>query len=134
MHFAARARHIDARIDQLIARQISYARYCRIRAADVRESAERIQFPELRATMLTLALSYEQIADSVEQCIRRLADNAGKKLSSLLVVADGGSGSHRSQRLSSSTSAKQNDGIRDWMADELGKALLEKPDEKGVHG
>src|ERR1700693_2109827 len=103
MHFAARARHIDARIDQLIAQQISYARYCRIRAADVRESAERIQFPELRATMLTLALSYEQIAESVEQCIRRLADNAGKKLSSLLVVADGGSGgSHRRQRLSSS--------------------------------
>src|SRR3981189_1355039 len=37
--------------------------------ADVRESAERIQFAELRATMLTLALSYDEIADSVEQCI-----------------------------------------------------------------
>jgi hypothetical protein len=134
MHFAARARHIDAQIDQLLARQMSYARYCRTRAADVRESAERIQFAELRATMLTLALSYDEIADSVEQCIRRLAENAGKNLSTLLVAADGGSGSHRTRRLSSSTSAKQNDGIRDWMADELGKAPLKKPDEEGVHG
>jgi len=134
MHFVSRARHIEAQIDQLLARQIGYARYCRTRATDVRESAERIQFPELRATMLRLALSYEQIADSVEQCIRRLADNAGENLSSLLVAADSGRGSHRSRRLSSLTSAKQNVGMQDWMADELGKAPLKKTDEEGAHG
>jgi hypothetical protein len=84
--------------------------------------------------MLRLALSYEQIADSVEQCIRRLADNAGENLSSLLVAADSGRGSHRSRRLSSLTSAKQNVGMQDWMADELGKAPLKKTDEEGAHG
>jgi hypothetical protein len=76
--------------------------YCRTRAAAVRESAEKITFPELQATLLRLSLSYERIADSVELCIRRLADNAGNNVSSLL--ADGGRGSHRSGRLSSSTS------------------------------
>jgi len=135
MHFVSRARHIEAQIDQLLKRQISYARYCRTRATDVRESAERIQFPELRTTMLTLALSYEQIANSVEQCIRRLADNAGNKFSSLLVAADSGRGSHRGRRLSSSTSAKQNVGMKDWMADDLRKAPLKKTrDQEGEPG
>jgi hypothetical protein len=78
MHFIALARHLETQIERLMARQISYARYCRTRAAAVRESAEKITFPELQATLLRLALSYERIADSVELCIRRLADNAGK--------------------------------------------------------
>ena len=56
MHFIALARHLETQIEQLMARQISYARYCRIRAAAVRESAEKITFPELRATLLRLAL------------------------------------------------------------------------------
>jgi hypothetical protein len=120
MYFAARARHIDAQIDRLLARQISYARYCRTRAAAVRESAEGIQFPEIRATMLTLALSYERIADSVEQCIRRLADNAGKNVSSLLAAAEGERNSHRSRRLSPLISGT--------------KAPLKKPDKESVHG
>jgi len=94
MRFVARAGHIEARIDQLMARQVSYAHYCRTRAAAVRESAERNQFPEIRTTMLTLALTYEQIADSVEQCIRRLAENTGKNVSSLSVEADDGRGWH----------------------------------------
>jgi hypothetical protein len=109
MHFSVRARHLDAQIDQLMARQISYAHHCRTRAAAVRESAERSQFPEIRATMLTLALSYEQIADTLEQCIQRLAHNAGKNISSLLVAVDGERNSHRSLRLSPSTLTKQNE-------------------------
>ena len=117
MHFVALARHLETQIEQLMARQISYARYCRTRAAAVRESAEKITFPELQATLLRLALSHERIGDSVELCIRRLADNAGNNVSSLL--ADGGRGSHRSRRLSSSTS---------------GIAPLKKQDEEGGHG
>ena len=109
MHFPARARHMDALIDQLMARQMSYARHCRTRAAAVRENAERIQFPEIRATMLTLALSYEQIADTLEQCIQRLADNAGKNISCLLVAADAKEIRTEALRLSPSTSAKQNE-------------------------
>jgi hypothetical protein len=66
MDSTAQAHRIEAQIDQLMARQIGYARYCRTRAAAVRGSAEQIKFPELRATMLTLALSYERIARSVE--------------------------------------------------------------------
>ena len=67
MDSTAQAHRIEAQIDQLMARQIGYARYCRTRAAAVRESAEQIKFPELRATMLKLALTYERIARSVEQ-------------------------------------------------------------------
>jgi hypothetical protein len=116
MYYVARARHIDAQIDRLLARQISYARYCRTRAVAVRESAEGVQFSEIRATILRLALSYEQIADSVEQCIRRLADNAGKDVSSLLAAAEGKRNSHRSRRLSPLTSGT--------------KAPLKKPDKE----
>jgi len=109
MYYVARARHIDALIDQLMARQMTYARHSRTRAAAVRANGERIQFPEIRATMLTLALSYEQIADTLEQCIQRLADNAGKNISSLLVAADGERNAHQSLRLSPSTWAKQHE-------------------------
>ena len=117
MHFVARARHLEAQIDQLMARQISYAHYCRTRATAIRERAEQIKFPEFWTTMLRLALSYERIADSVELCIRRLSDNAKNDASSLL--ADGGRGSHRSRRLSSSAS---------------GKAPLQKQNEEGGRG
>ena len=54
MHFIALARHLETQIEQLMAREISYARYYRIRAAAVRESAEKITFPSSRRPCLGL--------------------------------------------------------------------------------
>ena len=116
MHFIALARHLETQIEQLMAPDqlrplLSHSR--RSCQGECREN----HIPELQATLLRLALSYERIADSVEPRIRRLVDNAGNNISSLL--ADGGRGSHRIRRLSSSTS---------------GIAPLKKQDEEGGHG
>jgi len=123
MDSAAQAHRIEAQIDQLMACQISYTRYCRTRAAAVRANAERIQFPEIRATMLTLALSYERIARSVEQCIRRLRCNSGNNVSRFL--ADGGRGLYQSLRFISDNNDEYETYTLDWVDDELGKSALQ---------
>jgi len=123
MDSTAQAHHIEAQIDQLMARQIGYARHCRTRAAAVRESAEQITFPELRATMLTIALSYERIARSVEQCIRRLRCNSGNNVSRFL--ADGGRGLYQSLRFISDNNDEYETYTFDWVDDELGKSALQ---------
>jgi hypothetical protein len=122
MDSTAQAHRIEAQIDQLMARQIGYARYCRTRAAAVRGSAEQIKFPELRATMLTLALSYERIARSVEQCIRRLMCNSGNNVSRFL--ADGGRDLYQSLRLISDNNDEYETYTFDWVDDELAKSAL----------
>jgi hypothetical protein len=73
MDVVARTRDIEAQIKRLRARQISLARYCRTQAEVVRKNAAQSKSPELHQSMLALAMHYEQIADSVEQYIRRLS-------------------------------------------------------------
>jgi len=73
---AIRARMLEVRGERLIKRQIDFAAYCRTQSAAVRKVGDRCRFPELRATLLRLALSYERIAASTEHFVRRLTTPA----------------------------------------------------------
>jgi hypothetical protein len=63
--------NIEVRIGQIITRQVGFARYCRTQAAAIRQGTKLSKFPNIRETMLVLAQHYEQMADSIEQLIRR---------------------------------------------------------------
>jgi hypothetical protein len=80
---ALRARVLAIRADLLIRQQGDFVVHCRTQAAALRQSGERCGFAELRATIFRLASSYEQLAASTEQFVRRFAkapdDDAGTR-------------------------------------------------------
>ena len=75
---AFRARVLEIRHRRLIQRQISFAVYCRRQAVAARQDAERSGFPELRAAMLRIAESYERMAATTDQFVRRFTPAAGR--------------------------------------------------------